>query len=168
MLLKHLTPALLWAAFILVLCGIPGSQLPEVPFWDIFSFDKAAHVAVFLVLSVLLKVAFLKQIGLKNAINQYEMEMGFRKVPFLDAQNRMFCIRNDGIFLQNRQFEFFLKEKVSRTSFFRLKFYSRYNFYSLYYEKLLELTNFYLINFLHFSYLFQHGFFRGKRNGFHH
>lgn len=61
MLLKHLTPALLWAAFILVLCGIPGSQLPEMPFWDIFSFDKAAHVAVFLVLSVLLKVAFLKQ-----------------------------------------------------------------------------------------------------------
>ncbi len=42
----------------------------------------------------------------------------------------------------NRQFEFFLQEKVSRISFFTVKFDSRCNFSSFHSEKPLELTNF--------------------------
>lgn len=61
MLFRHLKPAVFWALFILVLCSIPGKQLPEAPFWDLLAFDKTAHMAVFLVFAVLLKVSFLKQ-----------------------------------------------------------------------------------------------------------
>jgi VanZ family protein len=61
LLFRHLKPAVIWAIFILVLCSIPGKQLPETPFWDLLAFDKTAHMAVFLVFAVLLKVSFLKQ-----------------------------------------------------------------------------------------------------------
>lgn len=61
MLLKRIIPAILWALLILVLCCIPGSQMPEVPFWDILAFDKFAHMSVFLIFTLLLKVGFLKQ-----------------------------------------------------------------------------------------------------------
>lgn len=76
MLFRHLKPAIIWAIFILVLCSIPGNQLPETPFWDLLAFDKTAHMAVFLVFAVLLKVSFLKQhqfATLKYQANRYTL-----------------------------------------------------------------------------------------------
>jgi len=46
--------ALIWAAFILLLCGIPGEDLPNVDFWEINIEDKLAHVFVFAILGILL------------------------------------------------------------------------------------------------------------------
>lgn len=46
--------AVLWAAFIMLLCGLPGSDLPDINFWDIDIEDKIAHAGVFGVLGFLM------------------------------------------------------------------------------------------------------------------
>ncbi|HKL02256.1 MAG TPA: VanZ family protein [Cryomorphaceae bacterium] len=51
--LKSFWPALLWVAFILLLIGIPGTDLPDVDVWKIDIEDKLAHIAVFSVLAIL-------------------------------------------------------------------------------------------------------------------
>ncbi|MEO0310975.1 MAG: hypothetical protein RIQ89_632 [Bacteroidota bacterium] len=40
-------PAIMWALFILVICGIPGSMLPKQNFWQWLRFDKIVHLLVF-------------------------------------------------------------------------------------------------------------------------
>lgn len=55
---RALWPTLSWAAIILFLCLLPGSELPE---WDRFALlhlDKAVHAGMFLVLTVLLARVF--------------------------------------------------------------------------------------------------------------
>jgi len=52
--LKSYWAALLWAAFILLLCGLPGKDLPNIDFWEINIEDKLAHVFVFAILGVLI------------------------------------------------------------------------------------------------------------------
>ena len=47
-------PALLWALFILALCGLPGSAIPELTFLDWLKPDKIVHLVLFGVLSFLL------------------------------------------------------------------------------------------------------------------
>lgn len=42
--------AFIWAAFILLLCALPGYDLPRVNFWDFDIGDKLAHVGVFTLL----------------------------------------------------------------------------------------------------------------------
>lgn len=54
-------PGILWALFILFLCGIPGDQVPEPGFLDLFLFDKLVHASLFLVLAFLLSVGFKRQ-----------------------------------------------------------------------------------------------------------
>lgn len=44
---------MLWALFILVLCGIPGSDIPHISFLELLSFDKFVHAGVFFVLILL-------------------------------------------------------------------------------------------------------------------
>jgi VanZ family protein len=46
-------PVFIWALFILLLCGLPGEDLPDIDFWAIDIEDKLAHVAVFGILGVL-------------------------------------------------------------------------------------------------------------------
>ncbi len=41
---------ILWTAFILLLCGLPGSDFPEAVNWNFLSFDKLVHAFLFLVL----------------------------------------------------------------------------------------------------------------------
>ena len=50
MFLKHTKWALLWALMILILCGIPGKDVPEV---SIVNFDKFVHASLFFVLLLL-------------------------------------------------------------------------------------------------------------------
>jgi len=52
--LRSYWAALVWAAFILLLCGLPGEDLPNIDFWEINIEDKLAHIAVFGVLNVLI------------------------------------------------------------------------------------------------------------------
>ncbi len=45
--------SLLWALFILILCGIPGRDIPHISFLEILGFDKFIHAGVFFVLILL-------------------------------------------------------------------------------------------------------------------
>lgn len=56
--LKHLRWALLWALVILVLCLIPGKDLPEWHWFALFDLDKLVHAGMFFVLALLLAQAF--------------------------------------------------------------------------------------------------------------
>ena len=61
MLFKKLIPALLWALFILGLCALPGTAIPELSFLDWLKPDKIVHLVLFGVQSYLLIKAFLAQ-----------------------------------------------------------------------------------------------------------
>ena len=58
MFFRRLLPALLWALFILVLCGIPGTQIPKLTFLEWLKPDKIVHLVIFGVQSVLVMKAF--------------------------------------------------------------------------------------------------------------
>lgn len=51
---RALWPAYLWAAIILFLCLLPGSELPEWDWFALLDLDKAVHAALFFVLVLLL------------------------------------------------------------------------------------------------------------------
>lgn len=53
MLLRHILPALLWALIILILCAIPGRDIPHISFLELLSFDKFVHASVFFILAYL-------------------------------------------------------------------------------------------------------------------
>lgn len=61
MFFKRLWYALSWALFILALCGLPGSAIPELKFLDWLKPDKIVHLILFGVLSYLLIRAFLEK-----------------------------------------------------------------------------------------------------------
>jgi len=54
MFFKSLLPALLWALFILIICGVPGHRIPRVDFLDWLKPDKLVHLFVFGVLCFLM------------------------------------------------------------------------------------------------------------------
>lgn len=56
--LKYNWPSILWAAFILVLCLMPGRDLPSVSIWE---FDKLVHFAFYVMLSALMFWGWKKQ-----------------------------------------------------------------------------------------------------------
>jgi VanZ family protein len=45
-----MSPAILWAIFIAILCGMPGKDIPHISFLELLSFDKWVHAGVFFVL----------------------------------------------------------------------------------------------------------------------
>ena len=55
---RHGRRAALWALMILVLCLIPGKDLPEWHWFDLLDLDKAVHFALFAVQAVLTALAF--------------------------------------------------------------------------------------------------------------
>jgi hypothetical protein len=61
MFLKYNWQAMLWALVILVLCGIPGKDIPHISFLELLSFDKFVHAGVFFVLMILSLRGFLLQ-----------------------------------------------------------------------------------------------------------
>lgn len=61
MLLRHFTFSILWALLILLLSLVPGSELPEVSFWELLTFDKAMHIFMYGVLSFRTMMAASKQ-----------------------------------------------------------------------------------------------------------
>ncbi len=56
--LKYNWPSILWAAFILLLCLIPGRDLPSV---TIFEFDKIVHFIFYVILAWLMFYGWRKQ-----------------------------------------------------------------------------------------------------------
>ena len=61
MFLKHNKWSLLWALVILILCGIPGRDIPHISFLEILGFDKFVHAGVFFVLILLSVRGFVLQ-----------------------------------------------------------------------------------------------------------
>ena len=61
MFFKHTKWAILWALFILILCGIPGRDIPHISFLELLSFDKFVHAAIFFVLILLTIRGFVLQ-----------------------------------------------------------------------------------------------------------
>lgn len=55
---RALLPALVWACIVLVLCGIPGTKLPELSFWQWLRPDKIVHLVLFGTQSFLLLAGF--------------------------------------------------------------------------------------------------------------
>jgi glycopeptide antibiotics resistance protein len=53
MFLKHTKWAIIWALFILILCAIPGRDLPRISALELLNFDKFVHASLFFVLIVL-------------------------------------------------------------------------------------------------------------------
>lgn len=53
--------ALLWALVILILCGIPGRDIPHISFLELLSFDKFVHAGIFFVLLLLTVRGFVAQ-----------------------------------------------------------------------------------------------------------
>ena len=61
MFLKHTKWAMLWALLILILCGMPGKDIPHISFLELLSFDKFVHSSIFFVLVLLMIRGFLLQ-----------------------------------------------------------------------------------------------------------
>ena len=61
MFFKHTEWAMLWALLILVLCGIPGRDIPHISFLESLSFDKFVHASIFFVLILLTVRGFVVQ-----------------------------------------------------------------------------------------------------------
>lgn len=59
MIFKYTWPVLVWALVILILCAIPGRDLPHSDWLEALSFDKWVHAGVFFVLEIFLIRAFL-------------------------------------------------------------------------------------------------------------
>lgn len=76
MFLKHLKWAMLWALLILILCGIPGRDIPHISFLELLSFDKFVHAGIFLVLIVLLVRGFVVQTTF-NKLQQHSKVLAF-------------------------------------------------------------------------------------------
>ena len=52
---------MLWALIILILCGMPGRDIPHISFLEMLSFDKFVHAGIFFVLILLTVRGFLLQ-----------------------------------------------------------------------------------------------------------
>lgn len=61
MFFKHTWIAIVWALLILILCGMPGKDIPHISFLELISFDKFVHAALFLVLTYLFIRGFAAQ-----------------------------------------------------------------------------------------------------------
>jgi VanZ family protein len=61
MFLRYNIPGIVWAIIILILLGLPGSDLPDTSFINIPQFDKIVHAGLFGILVFLLARGFCLQ-----------------------------------------------------------------------------------------------------------
>ncbi len=73
MLFKHLKWAMLWALIILILCGIPGRDIPHISFLELLEFDKFVHAGIFFVLLLLTARGFAVQTRIQSLHKSYKM-----------------------------------------------------------------------------------------------
>ena len=64
--LKYTAPAILWTAFIFVLCTVPGNSLPSHSWFELFHVDKQVHVVLYALLVVFWFVGLQKQHKIKS------------------------------------------------------------------------------------------------------
>jgi VanZ family protein len=56
---RHYFAPIIWGLFIFILCAIPGKNLPQYSWAELFSVDKMVHFTLFFILILLLKKAWL-------------------------------------------------------------------------------------------------------------
>ena len=61
--LKYNWPSILWAAFILVICLMPGRHIPKV---SIPHFDKVVHTSIYMIFAVLTYYGWTTQTGFQT------------------------------------------------------------------------------------------------------
>ena len=61
MFFKYNAVGITWAVIILVLCGIPGNEIPKLPFLEWMKPDKIVHLFMFGILNYLLIKGFIRQ-----------------------------------------------------------------------------------------------------------
>jgi VanZ family protein len=61
MFFKYLWPAFAWALLILIICGVPGHNIPNVSFWKWLKPDKVIHLVVYAILCYFLIRGFTRQ-----------------------------------------------------------------------------------------------------------
>ncbi len=59
--IKYNSPSLLWALAILIMCLLPGKDIPGL---GIFEFDKIVHFIIYLLLALMMYYGWKKQITL--------------------------------------------------------------------------------------------------------
>jgi VanZ family protein len=69
--------AMLWALIILILCGIPGRDIPHISFLELLSFDKFVHAAIFFVLVLLTIRGLILQGHYKSVNTKPKLFAGF-------------------------------------------------------------------------------------------
>ena len=68
---------MLWALIILILCGIPGRDIPHISFLELLSFDKFVHAGIFFVLVLLTIRGLILQGRYKDINTKPKMFAGF-------------------------------------------------------------------------------------------
>ncbi len=66
MFFRYNKTGIFWTLLILLLCLLPGKDMPDLSFWQLLTFDKVAHVFVFAVLVFVLATGFIKQYRFRN------------------------------------------------------------------------------------------------------
>jgi VanZ family protein len=101
MFLKWNWPGIFWAFLILILCSLPGSEIPEVPFlFD--EFDKVVHFILYFVLAALLYRGLVNQNKYKLA-NQIILFMVFVICAFYGGIIELY----QGFFIPERSADFY-------------------------------------------------------------
>ncbi|RAJ03952.1 VanZ like protein [Chitinophaga skermanii] len=98
--LRFFVPAILWIILILVLCTLPGKDLPSVSFLDKIHFDKIVHFGMFAGVVVLLGFGYFKNFG--------RIPRGFITVSVIGASAMGLAIEYiQKYFIANRSFDLY-------------------------------------------------------------
>lgn len=86
---KYNWPTIAWAALIWALCTIPGSDLPEIGFWEHLGVDKIVHLGLFVVFIYLMLRGFNKQTSF-SILSQRSVVIALALTIFYGAMMEVF------------------------------------------------------------------------------
>jgi VanZ family protein len=88
--------AMLWALAILILCGIPGRDIPHISLLELLSFDKFVHAGVFFILTLL----SIKGFRLQNRFHALKMNAELISVIICILYGGMLEIMQETLFVE--------------------------------------------------------------------
>lgn len=99
---KHFMPGIAWFLLVLILVCIPGEDLPQTPYFEIISFDKFVHAALFGGIVFFFCMAFRKAI-----ISRQEKLVFFIKITLATCIWGITTELIQKYFIPGRQFDWF-------------------------------------------------------------
>ncbi|MFT5336847.1 MAG: VanZ family protein [Luteibaculaceae bacterium] len=82
MFIRFTAPAIVWTAFILFLCTLPGKHFPTHSWFELFHLDKQVHLFLFLMLVLLWIVGLKKQNQFNHLKHRNALRVTFFAVLF--------------------------------------------------------------------------------------